>query len=73
MEKSKLYCYVDESGHDTLGRIFIVSVVVVKREKDELLGFCELCEKESGKKGTKWRKDKKRPPTKGWKSLDRFL
>ncbi len=56
MEKVKVYSYVDENGQDTLGRIFIVSVVVVGKEKDELLDFCELCEKESGKKGTKWRK-----------------
>ena len=31
----KLYCYVDESGQDTGGKIFIVSVVVTKTEKEK--------------------------------------
>jgi len=56
MEKTKLYCFVDETGQDTAGRLFIVAVVVVEKEKDDLLDFCELCEMESRKKGTKWRK-----------------
>src|SRR6266567_990291 len=56
MEKTKLFCYVDENGQDTKGRIFIVSVIVVEKERDNLLDFCELCERESKKKGTKWRK-----------------
>ncbi len=41
MEKSKLYCYVDENGQDTKGRIFIVTVVVIEEKRDELLEFCE--------------------------------
>ncbi len=56
MEKTKLYCFVDETGQDTAGRLFIVSVVIVEKEKDDLLDSCKLCEEESGKKGTKWRK-----------------
>lgn len=35
--KQKLYCYVDENGQDTKGDIFIVSIVVTGKERDELL------------------------------------
>lgn len=56
MEKTKLYCYVDENGQETLGRIFVVSVVVVEEKRDELLKLCEEVEKKSGKGKFKWRK-----------------
>ncbi len=56
MNKTKLYCYVDENGQDTQGRVFIVSVIVVAKERDELLKFCEEIENETGKGKTKWRK-----------------
>ena len=56
MDKTKLYCYVDENGQDTKGRIFIVSVIVLGKERDELLKFCEQIEEETGKGKTKWRK-----------------
>lgn len=55
-KKRKLYCYVDESGQDTKGDIFIVSVVVTEEEKDELLKLCEKIEKDSGKGKFKWGK-----------------
>jgi hypothetical protein len=29
----KLYCYVDETGQDTMGKFFIVSVVVFEKAK----------------------------------------
>lgn len=32
----KLYVYVDETGQDTLGTIFVVVTVVVQEAKDEL-------------------------------------
>ena len=54
----KLYCYVDENGQDTEGRIFIVSVVVMGDKRDELLRFCEKLEQESGKGKFKWGKAK---------------
>ena len=54
----KLFCYVDESGQDTLGKVFIVSVVVVGDDRDELLRVCEEIEKESGKGIRKWRRSK---------------
>lgn len=54
--KQKLYCYVDESGQDTKGDIFIVSVVVTSSERDKLLLLCEKIEVESGKGKFKWGK-----------------
>lgn len=58
----KLYCYVDESGQDTKGDIFIVSIVVTGKERDELLEICEEIEVKSGKGKFKWGKaeDKRR-------------
>ena len=54
--KQKLYCYVDESGQDTKGDIFIVSVVVTGQERDKLLKLCEEIEQKSGKGKFKWGK-----------------
>lgn len=49
MSKQKLYCYVDETGQDTEGDLFVVSLVVTGDERDELLKLCESIEKKSGK------------------------
>lgn len=54
--KQKLYCYVDENGQDTKGDVFIVSIVVTGKERDELLTLCEEIEVESGKGKFKWGK-----------------
>src|SRR5260370_38588714 len=56
MDKTKLYCYVDENGQDKKGRIFIVSVVIIEEKRDELIKFCEEVEEETIKGKTKWRK-----------------
>jgi hypothetical protein len=50
----KLYCYVDETGQETRGEIFIVSIVITNEERDELLKLCEQIEKISGKRKDKW-------------------
>ena len=50
----KLYCYVDESGQDTGGRIFVVAIVVTDENRDKLLELCEQLEKVSGKRRDKW-------------------
>jgi len=50
----KLYCYVDESGQDTKGRIFVVSVVVIGHERDDFLQLCQRLEEASGKHKDKW-------------------
>jgi hypothetical protein len=50
----KLYCYVDETGQDTRGNLFIVSVAVADEERDRLLALCEKIETETGKGRVKW-------------------
>src|SRR3990170_1426127 len=55
----KLYCYVDETGQDTKGNIFIVSVVVTKENRYEIEKLLEKIETETGKKKTKWFKSKR--------------
>lgn len=56
----KLYIYVDESGQDTEGRLFIVAVVVISDAdaKNDLFGLCETIEQRSGKGTAKWKKAK---------------
>lgn len=50
---TKFYCYVDETGQDTEGDIFIVSVVVPEN-RDEILQYLEEVEQQSGKGKFKW-------------------
>ena len=50
----KLFCYVDETGQDTRGKLFIVSVVVTADERDGLRRLCEIIERETGKNRVKW-------------------
>lgn len=59
MPTEKLYCYVDETGQDTKGRLFVVSVAVAKKERDELLHLLGRIEGESGKRAVKWRQAKR--------------
>jgi hypothetical protein len=40
----KLYCYVDETGQDTRGDLYIVSVVVADDERDRSIELCEAIE-----------------------------
>lgn len=54
--KQKFYAYVDESGQDTKGLIFVVSVLVIDSERTSLLPRLEAIEKGSGKENLKWRK-----------------
>lgn len=51
----KLYCYVDETGQDTLGRFFIVAIVVTDIRRNDLQQLLETIERVSGKR-TKWAK-----------------
>lgn len=55
-KKKKLYAYVDESGQDTKGLIFVVSVLVLENEIIEVCSELEKIETESGKKNIKWNK-----------------
>ena len=50
----KLYCYVDETGQDTLGNMFIVVAIVVDDERDKILDSLEEAERKSGKTRRKW-------------------
>jgi len=50
----KLYCYVDETGQDTKGNIFIVSIVITKSNRYEIEKRLKNIEIETGKKKTKW-------------------
>jgi hypothetical protein len=57
----KLYCYVDESGQDTIAArdaepFFLVAVAVFDTNRDELEGACKGFERESGKGTRKWHK-----------------
>jgi hypothetical protein len=54
MPPQKLFCYVDETGQDTLGALFVVSVVVATQDRDRLRGALESIERASGKGHVKW-------------------
>lgn len=54
----KLYCYVDETGQDTQGQLFVV-VAVVTVEPDELRKHLEAAEATSGTGKAKWRRVRK--------------
>jgi hypothetical protein len=58
----KIYCYIDETGLDTEGAFFLVSVVITKPERDEIIKLLEKIEKHSRKERAKWAhtKDKQR-------------
>jgi hypothetical protein len=49
MHNEKLYLYVDETGQDTGGRLFIVGVVVTDEENETYRHRCQAIEHESGK------------------------
>lgn len=52
----KLYCYVDETGQDTAGEFFLVSIVILDALREELKEWLQKLEKESGKGKKKWTK-----------------
>jgi hypothetical protein len=54
----KLYCYVDETGQDTKGALFFVSVVIVGQEREQLIPLLETLEHETGKQKRKWSKSR---------------
>lgn len=51
----KLYCFVDESGQDTKGGFFVVTVVFTDNDLQAWYQTCQGFEQESGKTG-KWKK-----------------
>jgi hypothetical protein len=56
--KQKLYAYIDESGQDTKGAIFIVSVLVLENGREKIQNYLEIIERQSQKKNIKWHKAK---------------
>lgn len=52
-----LSCYVDETGQETAGRLFIVVAVIVAGEVTPLRQACECVERETGKRA-KWHKSR---------------
>ena len=51
-----LYCYVDETGQDTFGKFFLVSVVVTGSARESIRRTLRAIEKETGKRTKKWTK-----------------
>lgn len=52
MSSKRFYCYVDETGQDSKGNIFIVTVVIPEN-RDEVLEYLERIEKQRGLELTK--------------------
>ena len=59
----KIYCYVDETGQDTLGEFFIVSVVVTDAEREELRDQLGELEQTTEKGMRKWMKTRREQRT----------
>lgn len=53
---TKVYVYVDETGQDTRGRLFVVAVVVISSNRDRLRKELQKIEGRSGRVGRKWTK-----------------
>ena len=53
-KKQKLYCYVDETGQDTRGDLFLVCVVITDQAVEQLKKSLEEAENKSGKGSRKW-------------------
>lgn len=51
----KIYCYVDETGQDTKGALFLVALVMVTKERGDLRKLLRQIEKRSGKTNRKWK------------------
>lgn len=55
--KQKLYCYVDETGQDTGGKLFLVAIVLKQIDQLGILeSKLEEIEQRTGKKQKKWKK-----------------
>jgi len=57
-KKKKLYAYVDESGQDTRGLVFVVSILIMENEREFIYKALEKIEMKSGKKNSKWNKSR---------------
>jgi hypothetical protein len=59
-EQQKLYAYVDETGQDTRGTMFLVSVVVAGETRDTARRALQDIERASGKRARKWTRSRVR-------------
>lgn len=50
----KLFCFVDESGQDTQGSLFVVAIIITGGERDELEAFLLEREQRSRQHHRKW-------------------
>ena len=57
-KNKKLYAYVDESGQDTKGLVFVVSILILEQERDLIYEELEKIEAKTGKKNVKWNKSR---------------
>ena len=57
-EKEKFSAFIDESGQDSKGSFFVVSIFIAKHETIPIGDILEKIEKESGKGNMKWHKSK---------------
>lgn len=63
----KLYCYVDESGQDTRGALFVVALVITGEAREQVRTALQQIEERTGKH-KKWKKTipsskKRKPPS----------
>jgi hypothetical protein len=56
--KKKFFVYIDESGQDTEGLVFVVSVLVLEKDELPVADILECIERESKKRNVKWNKSK---------------
>jgi len=52
----KLYCYLDETGQDTAGGLFVVAAVITGAERESIRDLLRHMEQASGKGHKKWTK-----------------
>lgn len=57
-KRKKFSAYVDESGQDTKGFLFVVSILVLENEESGLANILGDIEKKSKKRNIKWNKSK---------------
>lgn len=69
----KIYCYVDETGQDTEGKLFIVVAIVVGKEREALIKSLEEVEVTTGKTGKRRAKWSRTKPMLKEKYLDSAL
>lgn len=60
MKNQKIYSFTDESGQDTKGRIFIVSVAIFEKDLKAIEQLLNSIEQASGKGKRKWKKSTKK-------------